>query len=428
MKKFISIILCVVMVFTMFSTVAFAESRKNTVQFDGKTYDITNEHPWIFVHGMGGWNKYGDEAYWGGWADSEGDVIELYNSHGIEAYAAVVGPFNSAWDRACELYAQLTGTVVDYGEAHSKEHNHARYGFDYTDNYLMDEPWDMQEKINLVGHSFGGHTVRLFASLVAYGDEAEVAATGEDTSPLFKGGHEDAIYSVVTFSGVHNGSPIANLIHDSFLMTGIIAFINFAGAVLGHNVLMWEDLYMGHMGLTPKQDEEKAKFSLSTIKTAVEAQDNCGYDLTLRGSRELNEKIKTVENAYYYSYSCNSTNKTVFNTYVPIASNFAMFYLTSFYIGAVEGKTIDGIYMDESWAKNDGIVPYASALYPATDKDNAKSYEETINAGEELETGVWYYMPTMEGFDHFDFCGTIDYPTSFEDFYYTLVGTINATV
>ena len=425
MKKIISVLLVAVMVFTMFSTVAFAESG-STIEYDGKTYDLTNEHPWVFVHGMGGWSEYGEEAYWGGWASSEGNVIDLYNENGIEAYAAVVGPFNSAWDRVCELYAQLTGTVVDYGEAHSKEHNHERYGYDYTDNYLMDEPWDMEEKINLVGHSFGGHTVRLFASLVAFGDESEMAATGEDTSPLFKGGHGDSIYSVVTFSGVHNGSPIANLIHDSFLMTGVIALFNFIGATFGSKVLMY-DLPMSHMGLTPKQGEKRVKFSWKTIKTAVDAQDNCGYDLTLRGSRELNEKIKMVDTAYYYSYVCNSTYKTSSGTYLPIASNFVLFYITSLYIGAIEGETIDGIYMDESWAKNDGIVPYASAIYPSDDADRAKNYEATINAGEELQPGIWYYMNPMEGFDHFDFCGTIDYVTNFEDFYFTLVETINAT-
>ena len=103
----------------------------------------------------------------------------------------------------------------------------------------------------------------------------------------------------------------------------------------------------------------------------------------------------------------------------------ALFYMTSLYIGAIEGKNIDGIYMDESWAKNDGIVPYASAIYPSTDADRAKSYEETIKAGEKLETGIWYYMEPMEGFDHFDFCGTIDYVTTFEDFYLTLIETIN---
>lgn len=425
MKKFLSVFLSIVMVFSMCSVVCFAQETDNSAEFDGKTYDMTNEHPWVFVHGMGGWAEYDGEAYWGGWADSEGDVIALYNSLGVEAYAAVVGPLSSAWDRACELYAQLTGTVVDYGAAHSESHNHDRYGYDYTDNCLMGEPWDAESAVNLVGHSFGGPTVRLFASLLAYGDTDEIAATGAETSPLFTGGHTNAVHSVVTFSGVHNGSPIANLIHDSSLMTLIIAALNLAGTMLGSKVMMW-DLQMGHLGLTPKQSEDRTTFSWSKVKSVVDSHDNCGYDLTLRGAAELNAKIRTVENVYYYSYSCNSSEKTAVNTYVPISTNFTMFIPTSFYIGAIEGKTIDGIYMDETWAKNDGIVPLASALYPSTDADNAKSYEEAINAGEPIETGVWYYMPIMEGFDHFDFCGTIDYPTSFEDFYCTLVETINA--
>ena len=426
MKKIISVILCFVMVFAMFSTAAFAGNGDNIVEHEGKTYNLTNNHPWVFVHGMGGWDYFdgGKEAYWGGWAASEGDVIALYNSHGIEAYAAVVGPFNSAWDRSCELFAQLTGTVVDYGEAHSKAHNHDRYGYDYTDKCLMGEPWDCESAINLVGHSFGGPAVRLFTSLLAYGDADEIAATGEKTSPLFTGGHKNAVHSVITFSGVHNGSPIANLIHDSFLMNILMGVVNIGGAVFGSEIMMW-DLQMGHFGLTPAKGEGKAKFSLAAIENMVESKDNCGYDMTLRGAVELNEKIKTVDSVYYYSYSCNSSVKTVFGTYLPILSNFAMFFPTSIYIGALEGKTIDGIYMDETWAKNDGIVPLASALYPSTDAETAKSYEEAVKAGEEIKSGVWYYMPTMEGFDHFDFCGTIDYNVSFEDFYFTLVETVN---
>lgn len=422
MKKIISVFLSIILVISMCSIGAFAQESGTAEE---KNYDMTNEHPWVFVHGMGGWVDWDGEAYWGGWADSEGDVIALYNSMGVEAYAAEVGPFNSAWDRACEVYAQLTGTVVDYGAAHSEAHCHDRYGYDYTDKCIMPEPWDTESAINLVGHSFGGPAVRLFASLIAYGDADEIAATGEDTSPLFKGGHENAIHAVVTFSGVHNGSPIANLVHDSPLMTMIFTLLNFWGSTVGRNLLMW-DMQMGHIGLTPTQDEERTSFSMEKVRTAVANQDNCGYDLTLRGAAELNEKIKTVENAYYYSYSCNASDKTAVNTYVPISTTFALFIPTSIYIGALEGKTIDGVYMDETWAKNDGIVPLASALYPSDEADTARSYEEAVNAGEKIETGRWYYMPIMEGFDHFDFCGTIDYPTSFEDFYCTLVETVNA--
>ncbi len=425
MKKIISVFLSIALVFSMFGIVAFAEDS-NAVEYEGKTYDLTNEYPWVFVHGMGGWADYNGEAYWGGWADSEGDVIKMYNENGVEAYAAVVGPLSSAWDRACELYAQLAGTVVDYGVAHSKAHNHDRFGYDYTDNMLMGEAWDTESAINLVGHSFGGPTVTLFTSLLAYGDADEIAATGEDISPLFTGGHATAVNAVVTFSGVHNGSPVANLIVDNGLLSLIGAGLNLAGAVFGRNLMMW-DLQLGHFGITPKQGEDKAKFSMNTISNFVAADDNCGYDMTLRGAAALNKKIKTVDSVYYYSYSCISSKETMLGTQVPIPSNFMMFIPTSIYIGILEGKTIDGVYMDKNWAINDGIVPLASALYPTKDADTAKNYDEAVANGETIETGRWYYMTPMVGFDHFDFCGEIDYLTSFEDFYYTLVETVNAT-
>ena len=103
---------------------------------------------------------------------------------------------------------------------------------------------------------------------------------------------------------------------------------------------------------------------------------------------------------------------------------FALFIPSSIYIGTLEGKTIDGITLDKNWAINDGIVPLASALYPADDAENAFSYSETLAAGGEIERGNWYYMDIMEGFDHFDFSGTKDYPTDFNDFYFTMAETV----
>lgn len=425
MKKFLSLFLSIAIIISMTGIISFAEDL-NSVEFDGKTYNLTNEHPWVFVHGMGGWADYNGEAYWGGWADSEGDAIKMYNDAGVEAYAAVVGPFSSVWDRACELYAQLTGTVVDYGVAHSKAHNHDRFGYDYTDNILMGEAWDMESAINLVGHSLGGPTVTLFTSLLAYGDDDEIAASGDDISPLFTGGHANAVNAVVTFSGVHNGSPVANVVMDNGFFSIISVGINLIGAIFGSKILMF-DLQFGHFGITPRQDEKRAKFSMDIIKNFANANDNCGYDLTLRGAAELNKKIKTVDSVYYYSYSCIASKETALGTQVPIASNFIMFIPSSLYIGTLGGKTIDGVYMDDNWVTNDGIVPLASALYPSTAAETAKNYEEAVANGETIETGRWYYMNPMVGFDHFDFCGTIDYLTSFEDFYYSLIETVNST-
>lgn len=95
-----------------------------------------------------------------------GNLIVWLNGKGYPAYAASVSPNGSAWDRACELYAQLAGTRVDYGAAHSREYRHDRYGEDYTGRALIPR-FDADTKLVLIGHSFGGATVNLFTELMA---------------------------------------------------------------------------------------------------------------------------------------------------------------------------------------------------------------------------------------------------------------------
>ena len=88
-------------------------------------------YPTIYVHGLMGWGEhdqiYAVTPYWG----LTSDLMPYLTGKGYESYAASVGPLSSAWDRACELYAQLTGTTVDYGAAHAAEYGHARYGVTY---------------------------------------------------------------------------------------------------------------------------------------------------------------------------------------------------------------------------------------------------------------------------------------------------------
>ena len=95
--------------------------------------DWNTNYPDNFVHGLSGRGSYDDiyklMPYWGMFG---GELMEYLGDKGFNAYAASVAPTNSAWDRACELYAQLTGTRVDYGKAHSEKCNHERYGEDFT--------------------------------------------------------------------------------------------------------------------------------------------------------------------------------------------------------------------------------------------------------------------------------------------------------
>lgn len=93
---------------------------------------------YVFIHGTAGWGSYDKRyermPYWG---MRGGDLIAYLNEKGFESYAASVSPFGSAWDRACELYAQIFGKKVDYGRSHSKEYGHERFGRDYSECPLI---------------------------------------------------------------------------------------------------------------------------------------------------------------------------------------------------------------------------------------------------------------------------------------------------
>ncbi len=428
-KKVISLLLVCTLAFSFIIMPAAAADENGYLTWD----DLTeNEYPFVFVHGMGGWGAYEENApmpYWGGMnmngmqmGVSDTNIVDILNENGIETYEASVGPFSSAWDRACELYAQLTGTVVDYGEAHSAAHNHERYGYSYEGNALMGEPWDMQTPINIMGHSFGGPTVRLFASLMAYGDEAEKAASGNDVSPLFAGGH-DCIHSVATFSSPNDGTPIADMLVDLKLIALIAFAANVLGVFFGDNVSMWS-LRLGHFDITSKQDEDKATFNLSAIKNFYEADDNCGYDMTIDGAKELNAKIKLSPNTYYYSYTAIATEENCLGRQK--LNKMSMFSFSSLVLSLSEGRTIDGVEMTQEWAISDGIVPYASAKCPAQDVATAKVYADAVAAGEEIEPGRWYMMEPLMNFQHASYMGTEGWPTTYEDFYTNYINTVNS--
>ena len=425
MKKITALLLTLIILAGAFALPASAADR--TVDKDS----FVTDYPYVFVHGMGGWgptNSFYDKSpYWGGGLDiSDTDLIKILNSQGVRAYAVQVGPLNSAWDRACELYAQLTGTVTDYGEAHSKKHNHDRYGFSYEGKALMGSPWNPDNKINLVGHSFGGATIRLFTSLMTYGAAEEVKATGSSTSPLFTGGH-NSVHACVTLSAPHNGTQVCNMIYDLKSPFLLLCFVyNLVGAVFGNNFLVFS-MQMSHFGLTPAQNQKRTFINPAKIINYYTAQDNCYNDMTIRGAKALNETIKLSPDTYYYSYSTSATTPTGIGDRQKIIDSVTpIFKISSALIAISEGKTYDGVTIEGNWAVNDGIVPLASALYPESDKATATSYERAVAQNKKIKKGRWYYMDTMEGMDHFDFCGTQDYPTSFEDFYFSMVETVNS--
>ncbi len=73
------------------------------------------------------------------------------------------------------------------------------------------------KKINLVGHSFGGATIRLFLDILADGsaeEQAAAKAAGTEVSPFFQGGKADWVYSLTTLAAPHNGTTFLECCGD----------------------------------------------------------------------------------------------------------------------------------------------------------------------------------------------------------------------
>ena len=303
-------------------------------------------YPYVFVHGLSGWGSYDTQyklmPYWGMFG---GELLSKLEKKGYDCYAASVAPSSSAWDRACELYAQLTGTVVDYGEAHSEYCGHDRFGEDFTGRALV-EDWDAENKINLLGHSFGGATMRLFASLMATGNQAEIEATeSDDISPFFTGGKAEWIYSLTSLAAPHNGTSAYGLSNN-----------------------------------------------------APENSDSAAYDMFIDHALELNKTIVTREETYYFSISCTATTKNEDGTYTANSETMEILFRSSANeIGKLTGTTDGGFVVDESWLENDGLVNTVSSFAPSS----APSKEFDKNS---IEKGVWQIMPTYQG-DHMSLQG-----------------------
>ncbi len=325
----------------LLSVVSLVFPSKPMGEYDSSQWK-TN-YSYVFVHGLMGWGQYDAQykamPYWGMFG---GELMKKLNAKGYDCYAASVAGTASAWDRACELYAQLTGTVVDYGKEHSERCGHERFGKDFTGNALV-EKWDAENKINLLGHSFGGATMRVFASLMAVGSEAEMNATAsDDISPFFTGGKEDWIYSLTALAAPHNGT--------------------------------------------------------TAYESSSSDIDSAAYDMYIDNAHALNETIFTSNKTYYFSIPCSATNQNADGTHSADNKKMEILFQSSAnQMGKYTGVTAAGYVVDESWQENDGLVNTKSAMAPS-------SAPSKVFDANNITKGVWNIMPTYKG-DHMSLQG-----------------------
>jgi len=355
---------------------------------------MKNTCPIVFVHGVAGWG--GDAGlnralpYWGGDA---GSIPKYLGKQGYECYTASVGPFSSAWDRACDLYAQLAGTRADYGAAHAAAHGHDRYGESYE---ALVPGWGEGRKIHLVGHSFGGATARLFTQLAEEGSAGERAATpAGELSPLFGGTLKGRVVSVTAIAAPHNGSTV--LEPQVGGSSGVVEFMT--GVARAATDLPLERLYPMHLeqfGITFKEYLRAPRETDEALDAFIGESDCARQDLSVDGAAALNGTIRCQPGVYYFSYAAQMTEADAGGNQVPRKGILPPLRQVAEDMGRRREpfRTAGGILVDDAWLPNDGQVNVISALYPF-----GEPHQDYDPAGP--RPGVWQVMPVVEGRDHF---------------------------
>ena len=385
-KKFLCLLLALVMAGSLLLLPAAAANTQS-----GAT-----RYPTVYVHGLMGWGEhdqiYSAVPYWG----LSTDLMPYMTSKGYESYAASVGPLSSAWDRACELYAQLTGTTVDYGAAHAAEYGHARYGATY-DKPLFDQPRRPQlrrrddppvprhPRRRLCCRAGRGQGRRHGGLPLLRGRKGRLGLFPDDAGcPAQR--HD--LPRVLRQHGAVCGRGLDRVLHSDFL---------------SHN-------------------------------------DNVFRDLTIDRALELNDDIEIQPNVYYFSYAGDKTRQSsatgertsavdMTPLFVPFANRMCSYY---------DQTTAGGFRIDKIWAPNDGLVNTVSALYPTdsagrclTQSGKTGYIQQDGYSNVNYQPGVWNVMPVRH-YDHGNFIAGMPVPdlasqsvTALRQFYLSLMDNLS---
>lgn len=355
----------------------------------------------IYVHGLFGWGErdglYTMLPYWG---LTSCDIISDLTDRGYVCHAASTGALSSAWDRACELYAQLCGGTVDYGVAHSDKFGHARFGITYRAPLIDD--WQ-NCSIDLVAHSFGGATARLFMDILANGRAEEVLAAeaaGTEPSPFFRGGKAGCIHSLSTVASPHNGSSLMDCSGDRAAL--VVSLLSVVAKALGISEYKGAyDFQLDQFGIR-RVPGEKFGDTVARIIAAdfLSSGDHALCDLSIDAAAAINSGLSVMPDVYYFSYPCCRSHSSLASYrqlpdsgMTPILSGFSRS------MGKYYGKkTAEGRDIGMEWLPNDGLVNTVSAMYPSGEKF-------TLSAdGADYAPGVWNVMPVIRQ-DHFAIMG-----------------------
>ncbi|MGR9052021.1 MAG: lipase-like domain-containing protein [Gammaproteobacteria bacterium] len=375
----------------------------------------------VFVHGLFGWgpDEMAGFPYFGEGLKVFEKRLKNNGCADVNVHAVGCGPVSSFHDRACEVFAQISGTQVDYDgkeQQHTRQpdQNHNPEGKDYSGKAIV-QNWSEANPVILVGHSAGAHSCLQLQQLLSekFWDRPDRPCPSS----------ANWVEAVICISGVINGSTLPYMLgcdKNTGKLTGSVGeFIGRGVQILGglnkgfaRNLFDWDlDQWIG----SETQDLgdlienlDRSGFSLG--------KDNLAYDLTLQGCREANERFETDPNTYYLSVVTEQTfggfglfkHRELPNFNMNPALTGGAFYqsvLVDFKGKPIEawGSTDD--LTIEKWRENDGAVSSISQRYPFTGGKHPKGIEGFIER-QALQKGQWYYEKaediTGKSMDHLD--------------------------
>lgn len=371
----------------------------------------TNKYPTVFIHGLAGFGS-GDRTdkffpYWG--FSPKKNLLKYLRKQGFEVYNPSLGPVNSAWDRACEFWAQMFGGTVDYGKVHSEKYGHARYGRTYEKGLIPD--WGKKgahEKINIIGHSFGGPTVKEIANLIANGCQEEVDGTPpEELSDLFKPNKPQKIHTVTTLTGVNNGTSFASMFGWKGMTVITYAVSILFGTVGESFVSQWYDGRMDQWGVMPDGRNGKGlKFNkpwahLDGSKAYNKNEyDSIAHEMQIETVQNLvNPSQKVSPSTYYFARRGCRTHDIAFGKQWPNKNMSLLCSVPGAFCGTWNSRNLKKKYgVNKDWMPNDGFVNVIGQSAPLD------SVYEDWKSQENCKPGIWYNMP-VEDKDHISWNG-----------------------
>lgn len=355
-----------------------------------------NNYPIVLVHGFAGWGP--DEImgykYWGGL----GDIEKYLEDEGFTVFTVSIGPVSSNWDRAVEIYYQLKGGQVDYGQAHSEEFGLIQKPEGKTYEALYPE-WDADHPVHLIGHSMGGQTVRMLDYLLEHYFYTDSSRTNLDKSELLGKKLSGWVKSITTLSSPHNGTTYVDV------RTKTIPFIqNFIGlaAVTSSGIYNFD---LQQWGLKQGEGENWQDYYDRINSHAVwDSKNISAWDLSIDGARELNTYVMANPNVYYFSFasSCSIRDEET-GYYVPHGKVYITLKNNVRNIGREIASFSDSTKTDSTWFENDGVVNTISMWGPTTGKNGSDLIEPFVSE-DNLVPGRWYTFPKLE-MDHYYIIG-----------------------